>query len=74
MLRVDPAQRHRLTEIIGNLAERITEARHNGWHGEVEGLQTSLEAAKNKLATIDRQPATNPRALTDLGIPNIGRP
>jgi site-specific recombinase XerC len=74
MLRVDPAQRRRLTEIVRNLAERITEARHNGWHGEVEGLQTSLEAAKNKLATIDRQPATNPRALTDLGIPNIGTP
>lgn len=74
MLRVDPAQRHRLTEIIGNLAERITEARHNGWHGEVEGLQTSLEAAKNKLAAINRQPATNPSALTDLGIPNIGTP
>jgi hypothetical protein len=37
MLRVDPHQRPRLVEIIRNLAERITEARMNGWLGEVQG-------------------------------------
>ncbi len=42
MLRVDPRQRHRLAEIIANLGDRITEARANGWLGEVQGLQVSL--------------------------------
>lgn len=37
MLRLDPHQRPRLVEIIRNLAERITEARMNGWLGEVQG-------------------------------------
>jgi site-specific recombinase XerD len=74
MLRVDPRQRHRLAEIIGNLTERITEAQLNGWLGEVQGLQTSLTAAKNKLATTDRQPPVRPGALTDLGIPTLTKP
>lgn len=73
MLRVDPRQRARLTEIIHNLTERITEARHNGWLGEVQGLHTSLDAAKNKLAALNRQP-TAPAALTNLGIPTISNP
>jgi hypothetical protein len=71
MLRLDPHQRPRLVEIIRNLAERITEARMNGWLGEVQGLQTSMQAAKNKLASLDRKPRTRPGALTDLGIPAI---
>jgi hypothetical protein len=36
------------------LASRIDEARINGWLGEVQGLQTSLEAAKRKLVSVDR--------------------
>ena len=54
MLRVDPRQRHRLIEIIRNLAERIGEAKDNGWHGEVDGLTVSLNAAEKKLAGLDR--------------------
>ncbi|MCQ4129043.1 site-specific integrase [Rhodococcus erythropolis] len=54
MLRVDPQARPRLVAIIANLKERIQEARSSGWLGEVEGLQTSLNAAANKLATLDR--------------------
>ena len=45
MLRVSPQQRPRLTEIIHNLHERIAEARMNGWHGELQGLEVSLAAA-----------------------------
>jgi hypothetical protein len=45
MLRVDPKHRNRLSEIIHSLGERIKEARMNGWLGEVQGLQTSLDAA-----------------------------
>jgi hypothetical protein len=74
MLRMDPRQRGRLVEIIRNLEDRITEARMNGWLGEVQGLQTSREAAAKKLITLDRtitqagQVATDP---TNLGIPTV---
>lgn len=52
MLRVDPRQRTRLISIIRSLNERITEARLNGWLGEVQGLQTSLTAAEAKLTAL----------------------
>ena len=70
MLRPDPAARGRLTEITRNLADRISEARINGWLGEVEGLQISLNAARAKLATLDRA-ARNNVGPTDLGMPAI---
>lgn len=54
MLRVSPSQRSRRIEIIRNLADRITEARANGWRGEVQGLEASLTKAKEKLASLDR--------------------
>ena len=38
----DPAQRDRIAEIRDNLTARITEAQHEGWLGEVEGLKVSL--------------------------------
>jgi hypothetical protein len=50
MLRIDPAQRHRLEEIRDNLQARITEAEREGWAGEAEGLKISLDAATSKLA------------------------
>ena len=75
MLRVSPQQRPRLTEIINNLRERITEARMNGWLGEVQGLQVSLEAARRKLASLDRSIERNRRTgPTDLGMPIISNP
>jgi Phage integrase family len=73
MLRIDPGQRPRLAEIIRNLNDRIAEARMNGWLGEVEGLQVSLQAAKAKLSKL--KPASAPTAsITDLGIPVIRQP
>lgn len=74
MLRLDPKQRGRLVEIIRNLTDRIAEARMNGWHGEAQGLHTSLEAARNKLASVDRTRNTNKRGVTDLATPIIRRP
>ena len=71
MLRVDPKQRARLTEIIRNLNERITEAQMNGWLGEVQGLQTSRDAAAKKLASLDRALA---RGKQTSGPPNLGIP
>jgi hypothetical protein len=49
----DPGARVRLTEVIANLADRIAETRINGWLGEVENLQYSLNAACGKLAVLD---------------------
>lgn len=70
MLRVDPRQRTRLEQIIRNLAERLQEARDNGWQGEAEGLKTSLAAAQRKLASLDRTARNKPRP-TALGMPTI---
>lgn len=73
-LRLDPAARPRLIAIIANLKERIAEARLNGWLGEVQGLQISLDAAANKLANLKRlhnQRRTDP---ISLGIPIIADP
>jgi hypothetical protein len=70
MLRLDPKQRGRLVEIIRNLGDRITEARMNGWLGEVQGLGTSLNAATKKLAALDRTTTAAGRAgPTELGMP-----
>jgi hypothetical protein len=68
MLRIDPAQRHRLEEIRGNLLARITEAEREGWAGEAEGLKISLAAANNKLAQADMTAARRAEAI-NLGIP-----
>ncbi|MFC4508575.1 MULTISPECIES: tyrosine-type recombinase/integrase [Streptomyces] len=51
----DSDQRHRIEEIRDNLIARIAEAEREGWFGEVEGLQTSLAGANDKLAQIDRR-------------------
>lgn len=73
MLRVDPKQRSRLVEIVNSLGERIQEARMNGWLGEVQGLQTSRDAAARKLVALDRTIAQVQQAPgpTNLGIPTI---
>jgi site-specific recombinase XerD len=70
-LRLDPTARPRLVAIVANLKDRITEARLNGWLGEVQGLQVSLNAATTKLATLDRlRDRPNPSPVA-LGIPVI---
>jgi len=69
LLRPDPAQRSRLTDIRDNLIARIDEAEREGWLGEVEGLQVSLAGAEEKLAHLDRLPTS--RSVVDLGLPTI---
>ncbi|MGA4980123.1 hypothetical protein [Streptomyces cinereoruber] len=69
VLQIDPRQRGRLIEIIRNLRERIREARGNGWLGEVEGLQVSLDAATAKLNSLSRTRADGRPQLVDLGMP-----
>jgi integrase len=68
MLRIHPAQRHRLEEIRDNLQARITEAEREGWAGEAEGLKVSLDAANNKIAQADLSAARRAEAIS-LGIP-----
>jgi hypothetical protein len=69
LLRPDPAQRSRLTDVCTNLHDRIREAETEGWHGEVEGLKISLAAAHHKIAQIDE--ITTRRTRTDLGMPEL---
>lgn len=64
MLRPDPAQQTRLQDIHDNLLARITEAEHQGWLGEIEGLTVSLAGAREKLSQLNQQQ----RAIT-LGMP-----
>ncbi len=66
MLRVDPEQRSRLVEIVDNLAARITEATDRGWHGELQGFQVSVDAARAKLASLDRTKTTSRQILLSL--------
>lgn len=68
LLRPDPAQLDRLLEIIANLKDRITEAKEQGWLGEVEGLQISLTGAQHKLAQMQQQMA-DPDEPVVLGLP-----
>ncbi|MFC0532099.1 hypothetical protein [Phytohabitans kaempferiae] len=70
LLRPDPASRHRLEEIRDNLLARIDEARREGWLGEVDGLQVSLAAARQKLAQVNEL-ATTHRGTVQLGFPHI---
>lgn len=63
MLRPDPHQHERLQGIIDSLEERIAEAIEQGWRGEVDGLQTSLAAAKQKRTQMRRM-------ATNLGMPS----
>ena len=49
---------------------RIDEAQREGWLGEVDGLQVSLAAARNKLAQLDELASRT--TVVQLGIPTTG--
>jgi integrase len=66
MLQPDPGQRARLEEIVENLTGRLAEARDRGWLGEAEGIEVSIEAAREKLARMSR--------IVSLGIPSPRAP
>ncbi|MGH3856826.1 MAG: tyrosine-type recombinase/integrase [Pseudonocardiaceae bacterium] len=67
LLRPDPAQRTRLVQLRDNLIDRIAEAHHEGWLGEVDGLTVSLTAARNKLSQLDTRTAQ--RRPVQIGMP-----
>jgi integrase len=54
----DPTQRERLIDIRDNIVARISEARREGWLGEVEGLEVSLAGAEDKLGQIESTAAS----------------
>ncbi|MFD8699415.1 hypothetical protein [Kitasatospora purpeofusca] len=60
----------RLIEIRDNLIDRIAEAKWEGWLGEVEGLDTSLTGANDKLVQMDAATARTASAV-DLGMPTF---
>ncbi|GAA1340156.1 hypothetical protein GCM10009647_083720 [Streptomyces sanglieri] len=53
LLQPEPYQRDRLIEIRDNLLDRIAEAQHEGWLGQVEGLEISPAGAEEKLTQPD---------------------
>lgn len=55
MLRPDPLQRPRLEELIEALMNRKIEAEERGWLGELEGIEISLNAARDKLVQMSTQ-------------------
>ncbi|MDV6248134.1 site-specific integrase [Rhodococcus opacus] len=67
LLRPDPDQRTRLIQIRDNLLDRIAEAHRERWLGEVDGLNVSLEATRNKLAQLDTLTAR--RRPVHIGMP-----
>ena len=69
LLRPDPAQRPRLTQIRDNLIARIEEAHREGWPGEAEGLKVSLTAAQQKLAQMSEISARHRDTIVHLGMP-----
>jgi hypothetical protein len=69
LLRPDPRQRARLIEIRDNLLARIAEARREGWLGELDGLQISLNGARQKLDQLDQ--ITARANSTHLGMPGF---
>jgi integrase len=46
MLRVEPGQQARLVEITRNLADRVDEARANGWLGEVRDFRSAWSSPR----------------------------
>lgn len=72
MLRVDPAQKPRLIEIRNNLRDRIAEAEHEGWLGEIEGLKVSLAKADDKLVQLDVERARR-STVVELGMPTFSQ-
>jgi hypothetical protein len=68
----DPLQEPRLVAIIANLQDRIAEANQRGWLGKVDGLQASLDAARQKLEQMRKLLAQPP--VVALSTPMIWRP
>jgi hypothetical protein len=67
---ISPHEQH-LAAGRARLRDRIQEAKLNGWLGEIDGLNVSLEAAGRKLVSLDRMRDRQPVGPVNLGIPII---
>lgn len=56
---------HEVTRMISR------EARLNHWDGEMQGLQTTLERAVERLVRLDRADRRRPAGAVDLGVPVV---
>lgn len=54
MLRMDPEQLPRLLQIERNTHDLLSEARENGWEGEIQGLEETLLHIGEKKAQVER--------------------
>ncbi|MFE1091721.1 integrase [Streptomyces sp. NEAU-PBA10] len=68
-LRPDPAQMPRLQEIHAKLGDRLSEAKEQGWLGEVAAIEASLAAAEQKLTTMRDVAARH--TTVHLGMPDF---
>jgi len=59
----------RLEEIRANLADRLQEARDQGWLGEVAAIETTLAAAAQKLEAMRELTARS--TTVSLGMPRL---
>lgn len=69
LLRVGPDQLPRLQGIHANLVDRLTEAKEQGWLGEVAAIETTMAAAAQKLKAMHA--AAMRRGSIHLGVPDI---
>jgi hypothetical protein len=58
----------RLQGIHANLIDRLREAKEQGWLGEVAAIETTIAAARQKLAAM--RESTVRRTTIQLGIPD----
>ncbi|MHB1533139.1 MAG: tyrosine-type recombinase/integrase [Acidimicrobiales bacterium] len=70
LLRPDPVERSQLVAIRDNLLERIAEAESKGWLGEAEGLNVSIDGAREKLAQMDLMAERRTNSV-NLGMPTF---
>ncbi|MFI5822907.1 tyrosine-type recombinase/integrase [Streptomyces rishiriensis] len=72
VLIVHESEKPRLIEIRDNLMDRIAEAEREGWLGEIEGLQVSLAAAKEKISQLDTRERQREEPIF-LGVPTFSQ-
>jgi hypothetical protein len=65
LLNVDPKTLHRLDDIESDLIARRERAEDEGWHGEIEGIDLTLDFLRGKRADVKRRV----RRSHDLGFP-----
>ncbi|XUL85520.1 tyrosine-type recombinase/integrase [Streptomyces galilaeus] len=70
MLRVGPEMLTRLDDLESDLVTRRAWAQSEGWAGEIEGIDLTLQLLRAKKE--DGQRRTR-RPLVDLGLPKVGR-